>query len=189
MTKQVRFYFAYNSPYSFLANTRLEKELAPFHVEVLYRPVYSPRSGAGPDFNSPRFRYLFEDVGRFADAYGLNLRPGPFADTRKACLGLFSAQAHGKGRAYHDGVYSARWLEEMDIGQDETLAAVAQRAGLDHGAFLDDLHGNRYAAALERSNDEAAADGVFGFPFFIYEGKKFWGNDRIEWLVRELAKQ
>jgi len=86
--KKVRFYFAYNSPYSFLANSRLEKELAALGAEVEYRPVYSPRTGGGPDFNSPKLKYLFEDVQRFADAYGRALNPGPFADTRKACLGF-----------------------------------------------------------------------------------------------------
>ncbi len=38
--KRVRFYFAYNSPYSFLASTRIEETLAPLHVGLDYRPVY-----------------------------------------------------------------------------------------------------------------------------------------------------
>ena len=186
--KRVRFYFAYNSPYSFLANTRIERELAPFGVEIDYKPVYSPRTGGGPDLNSPRIKYIFEDVGRFAEVYGLALKPGPFADTRKACLGLFFAKEKGRGKTFHDDVYRARWLEGKDIGREETLAEIATRLGLDRQAFLTALEDARYEAALGASNKDAAADEVFGFPFFIYEGKKFWGNDRVEWLVRELKK-
>jgi hypothetical protein len=26
-------------------------------------------------------------------------------------------------------------------------------------------------------------------PFFIYEGIRFWGNDRIDWLVLELTEK
>jgi 2-hydroxychromene-2-carboxylate isomerase len=129
--KEVRFYFAYNSPYAFLANTRLEAQLAPFGAEVEYKPVYSPRTGGPPDVNAPRLRYIFEDVGRFAKAYGLVLRPGPFADSRRACIGRFVAREEKRGRQYHDGVYAARWLEGKDIGQDETLAEIAERAGLE----------------------------------------------------------
>src|SRR5881628_1321366 len=184
----VRFYFAYNSPYAFLANTRLERQLAPLGAAVEYKPVYSPRTGPPPDPKSPRLSYIFEDVGRFAAAYDLALRPGPFADTRKACLGLFVAQEQGRGRVYHDGVYAARWLEGRDIGQEETLAEIAARAGLDRRTFLAALGDRRYEAALEQSNQDAKADGVFGFPFFIFAGKRFWGNDRIEWLVRELSR-
>jgi len=186
--KSVRFYFAYNSPYSFLASSRIERELAPLGAEAEYKPVYSPRTGGAPDLNSPRFRYLFEDVLRFAEAYGLALNPGPFADSKKACCGFFFAREKGRGAAYHDGVYRARWLEAGDIGQEETLAEVAERAGLDRAEFLAALREARYEAALERSNEDARAEGVFGFPFFIYEGKRFWGNDRIEWLVREIKK-
>ncbi len=186
--KEVRFYFAYNSPYSFLANSRLAKELAPFAVQVEYKPVYSPRTGGGPDLKSPKLKYLFEDVRRFAEAYGLALNPGPFADSKRACLGFFFAQEQGQGRAYHDGVYRSRWLEGKDIGQEETLAEIAARAGLDRGEFLAALRDPRYEAALDHSNKDAQADEVFGFPFFICEGQRFWGNDRIEWLVRELKK-
>jgi 2-hydroxychromene-2-carboxylate isomerase/cation transport regulator ChaC len=186
--RRIRFYFAYNSPYAFLASQRLERELAPFAPEVEYKPVYSPRTGGPPDVNSPRLKYLLEDVRRFADAYGLQLNPGPMVDTRKACIGFLFASAHGRGRGYHDRVYRARFLEGKDIAQEETLAAIAEQCGLDRQAFLAGLADERYAAALDGSNRDAQADDVFGFPFFIYEGKKFWGNDRLEWLARELAK-
>ncbi|TDJ66324.1 MAG: hypothetical protein E2O35_05950 [Proteobacteria bacterium] len=188
--KKVKFYFAYNSPFSFLANTRAATLLAPLAVELECKPVYSPRpSGGGPDLNSPKIKYLFEDVGRFAKSYGLRLNPGPFADSKKACLGFMFAQAEGKaGNGYHDGVYQARWLDGKDIGEEEVLAEIAQRSGLDRKEFLTALRDARYEGALERSCKEAEADGVFGFPFFIYEGQKFWGNDRIEWLVREIKE-
>src|SRR5262245_4855668 len=177
--KKVRFYFAYNSPYAFLASQRLESELGRFAVEVEYKPVYSPRTGGSPDRNSPRIKYVLQDIARFADAYGLQLNPGPFADSKKACLGFLFAAAQGRGRAYHDAVYRARWLEEKDIAREDTLAAIAEQCGLDRDAFLAALRDPRYEAALEASNRDAQSDEVFGFPFFIYEGKKFWGNDRL----------
>jgi 2-hydroxychromene-2-carboxylate isomerase len=186
--KRVRFYFAYNSPYAFLASQRLARELGPTGAVVEYKPVYQPRTGPGPDRQSPRIRYILEDVARFADAYGLALRPGPFADTKKACLGFFFARDQGRERDYHDGVYRARWLEERSLGDDDTLAGVATACGLDRAAFLDAIHGERYEPALERSNEDARADGLFGFPFFVWNGQRFWGNDRLEWLVRALER-
>src|SRR5262249_56407838 len=109
--KKVKFYFAYNSPYAFLANTHVEQDLAPLGVSLEYKPVYSPRRGSGPDPNSPKLKYMLADVRRFAEAYGLRLNPGPFADSQKACWGFFFAQEHRRGKAYHDGVSRARWPE------------------------------------------------------------------------------
>jgi len=188
-SKQVRFYFAYNSPYAFLANTRLAREVAPFNVELEYKPVYSPRSGGGPDLDSPRFRYIFEDVARFAEAYGLELDPGPFADTGRACRGLLFAGGTGHGVAYHDAIFRARWLEGKDLGEDEPLTAAAEAAGLDGEALLAALDEPQWTKLLEQQQADAEADGVFGVPFFVYDGKHFWGNDRIEWLLRELQKR
>lgn len=184
--RTVRFYFAYNSPYAFLANTRLARELAPLGVAIDYKPIYSPRSGPAPDVSSPRMRYLFEDVRRFADAYGLPLNPGPFADTRRACLGFLFAREEGRGLAYHDAVYAARFLEGRDVGDVETLTAVAEQAGLSGSRFVAALDDPRWAAALAQYGQDAAADEVFGFPFFVFRQQRFWGNDRIEWLIRAI---
>ncbi len=186
---KVRFYFAYNSPYAFLANSRLERALTNVDVEVEYKPVYSPRSPGSPGPDSRKLRYLFEDVGRFAELYGLKLNPGPMADTRKACLGFLYARDCGRGKAYHDAVYRARFLDARDIGSEETLAEIAKDVGLDRQGFLNALSDTRFEAELAQSNEEAEKEEVFGFPFFIVGSQRFWGNDRIEWLVRELQKK
>ena len=184
--RTVRFYFAYNSPYAFLASTRLDRELGTLGVTVAYKPVYSPRTGGGPDPRSPRIQYVVEDVRRFAAAYGVPMNPGPFADSRGACVGYLFARAEGRGKAYHDGVYAARFLDAQDIGSTDTLADVAERAGLDRTCFLAALDDPQWMAALAASNEDARTDGVFGFPFFLFQGQRFWGNDRIEWLAQAI---
>ncbi len=186
----LKFYFAYNSPYSFLGNTRIEKAVKPFDLEIERSPIYSPRGGGGggPDLTAPKFKYLFKDLERFADLYDLKLNPGPFADTGKACRGFFFAREKRCEKAYHDAVYSARWLEGKDIGDEAVLGDIAEKCGLDRKEFLAALDLSKYSAALDASNKAGESDEVFGFPTFIIEGEKFWGNDRIELLVRHLEK-
>ncbi len=186
----VKFYFAYNSPYAFLANTRIGKELAPLGTTIEFKPVYQPRrGGSGPDMSSPKMQYFHEDIARFAEAYGLKFDMGPFADTGKACRGFLFADKAGQGKPFHDRIYEARWLEGRDIGDEQTLVAISDQCGLERDALLEAIKDESpYARELEQCNAEAEADGVFGFPFFVYSGRKFWGNDRIEWLVREISK-
>lgn len=187
--RDVTFYFSYDSPYAFLANTRIAREVGPFDVTLVHRPVHVPRSGPLPDLTTPKMSYIVEDVGRFAEAYGLDLDPGPFSDTRRACLGFFAAEAAGDGIGFHDAVFRARWLEAKDLADDAVLAAAAESAGLDGEALVRSLDDPRFAAALDESVAAALRDRVFGVPTFVYGGKRFWGNDRIEWLVRELQKR
>src|SRR5262249_2353615 len=116
------------------------------------------------------------------------LRPGPFTDTRRACLGFCWADARGRGKAYHDRVFAARFAEEADIATDETLKRIAAEVGLDPAQFLTGLDDPATADALQRSTRDAEADGAFGFPFFVWNGQHFWGNDRLEWLVRAVEQ-
>ena len=101
MSRAVRYYFAYNSPYAFLANTRLVEALSGHDVELEYRPWWSPPSKpGGPDISSPKLQYMFQDVSRFAEAYGIELEPGPFANTKRACMCFRYARDEGRGLEY-----------------------------------------------------------------------------------------
>jgi 2-hydroxychromene-2-carboxylate isomerase len=39
---------------------------------------------------------------------------------------------------------------------------------------------------LQAAAAEAERDGVFGVPMFNVAGELFWGNDRIEWMIKKL---
>lgn len=184
--KTVKFYFAFNSPYAFLANTRIEEALADCNVALSCKPVYSPRSSGSTGPPANKLAYMLADVDRFADAYGLELNPGPFADSGSACRGFFYAQRKGLGPLYRRAVFAARWLEGADISNRDVLAAAAEDCGLERSAFLLALDDPEFGALLHKSNADAQEDDVIGFPFFVVGDQRFWGNDRIEWLVRHL---
>jgi len=49
----------------------------------------------------------------------------------------------------------------------------------------------RYASSdgpqdLESARAESDRDGVFGVPTIIVAGEPFWGNDRIDWVIKKL---
>jgi 2-hydroxychromene-2-carboxylate isomerase len=86
-------------------------------------------------------------------------------------------------------VFRARWTGGKDLADDQTLIDAAEAAGMNGDALVAALDEPRWAHALDQQQADAKADGVFGVPFFVYEDHHFWGNDRIEWLVRELQKR
>jgi 2-hydroxychromene-2-carboxylate isomerase len=82
------------------------------------------------------------------------------------------------------------WEREENLSDEAVVAAAAKRAGLDAAAIrkagpsdeeLDRIHDRNTAEALER--------GVFGAPSYVLpSGEFFWGQDRLEFLDRALAK-
>lgn len=179
--REVVFWFGYNSPYSMLAHHRIEGLLSGLDVRIRHRPWFV--GVQRPDYDSPKVQYVVEDVIRHARALGLALRPGAYVDLGAACRGFLFARSLGAGRVYNEGVHRARWLEGRDISQPAVLHAIAAECGLESQGFEEALAGGPWARAMEQELADARRSGVFGVPFLEFEGQKFWGNDRLDWLV------
>ena len=67
------------------------------------------------------------------------------------------------------------------------MARLIAELGLSEHDYLDYLAGEG-RAAYERAQQEAAADHVFGVPFFVFAGEPFWGYDRLALLEARLEE-
>jgi 2-hydroxychromene-2-carboxylate isomerase len=79
----------------------------------------------------------------------------------------------------------ACWAEERDISDEGVIGDCLEACG-----FPRSLTTTGLLAAAEtyaRNLNDALADGVFGFPFFVVGGERFWGQDRLEMLDLHLA--
>jgi len=128
-------------------------------------------------------------VLRFAEAYGLALNPARSPTASRPAAASSSRGRRGEVPRTTTACIAPAGSRPRNIGQEEKLAEIAERAGLDRAEFLAALREARYEAALRAEQTRMPGRrGSSAFPFFIYEGKRFWGNDRIEWLVREIKK-
>ena len=59
-------------------------------------------------------------------------------------------------------------------------------AGLDGAALVAAAHLQEIKDALRKNTDLALARGVFGVPTFFVGERSFWGNDRLQFVEREL---
>jgi len=185
----VTFYFSFRSPYAWLAFHRIHAALAGLPVELERVPVFPP-----PNFpNDPaavpaKLRYLMEDVGRIAAAYGLTLRWPERGDTNwmRPHAAYVFATRRGCGDAFALQTFAARFQRGADVGDNAVLADVARRCDLDPAAVVRAADDADMHAEVVRGMQRAVGQELFGVPTFIYRGQKFWGNDRIEWLVRTI---
>lgn len=186
----IDFHFSLRSPYSWLAAHRVEPLLEDLPVTLHWIHTY-PRDlenfAVANTSDNKRLGYVLTDVARFAERYGMDftLPPSVDCDWEKVDAAFRYAHEQGAGPLFAKLASAARFSQGLDLEQDETLRDLAIGAGLDDAALL--------AAAETRSgapivpNDVAAAEQIFGVPSFVYKGQLFWGNDRIEWLVRAIT--
>jgi len=189
--QSVDFYFAYLSPYSFLANTSIESVLAPLGISINYLPVAHIGPEDGPNFSPERYRYICEeDLPRYAKELNIRFTSyPPLTESYSASSALLFAQEKGLGKILNNRVFAARWSLGLDISSEKVLGNIAVDIGLDKEAMLAAIHSQDYRQQLSKIHEKKNAAGVFGAPTFIYEGQRFWGNDRVDFLVKAIKSQ
>ena len=191
MSEKLVFYFSFRSPYSWLALYRLNliKEVVPVEIQMI--PVF-PAKDKGDVMlsNRDKVKYITKDIIRITTAYGLDIKwPDPFdTDWLIAHTAYIYAEEQGKGLPFCLALYHARFLHGKDIGNEEILRDLAIANGLDAQALIEALDIRKYKKKLLQGMSSAKHAGVFGVPFFVYKDSAYWGNDRLEWLIREINK-
>lgn len=192
--KQVKYYFAFHSPFAALADARIDDLIAAAGAELIPIPVVPPPSdpptGLAAQIQEFKLSYMLEDAERWAHKLGLSWRqPEQRApDTTDAAAGYYFARDKGKERGYRNAVFRARWGEGRDIADRDVLADCAVKGGLSRTEFLETLASRRFHDEVPKALMLCMQDRIFGVPIFVVDGKRFWGNDRLDFLAEELKK-
>ena len=188
---EIKLYFAYTSPFSYLAiqpahdlevSHNVRVRFIPYGVNI--RKVYGPLDHE--DADRRKVRYLYIDARRIAKKRGLVIYPPKkILSARLAFYGGLYAEKHHRFRPYSDRVFERFWKQELDVESSDAISAIVTEVGLDATDFLR-YHAAEARADLDACFAEADRDRVFGVPTFILNGEPFWGEDRIEWVIRKL---
>jgi len=189
MTDNLRYYFSFRSPYSWLSLYRINLILDDLPIEIKMIPVFPAKDKEDVMLSdNNKVKYIVKDVNRVASAYGLDIKwPNPFdTDWLAVHVAYIYAEEQGKGIPFCLALYSARFLKGHDIGEEQILRESATACGLDAEALMEAQSKREYKKKLLQGMASAKEEGVFGVPFFFYKNSAYWGNDRIEWLMREI---
>jgi 2-hydroxychromene-2-carboxylate isomerase len=150
-----------------------------------------PPRGFLDDMDPRKRSYIAADVRRIAGAYGLDLRwPEPFdTDWLPPHVAFLHAVDAGAAMRFGAEVFRARFCDGRDVADALVLADAAERSGLNPGEVEAAAKSRSLRQRLLAGMRTMQADGVFGVPYIAYRGGAYWGNDRLEWLLREVAEQ
>ena len=198
MNKVIDYYLTLISPWAYLGSQRLA-EIAKRHgAAVRVKPVnfgeIFPRTGGLPlAKRAPeRQAYRLVELKRWREHLDIpiHLQPAhfPAAEQAAARLVIAAGDSSGDPLALAQAVGRAVWEQQRDIADPATCEAILRETGHDAAALMaaaaDPAVATRHAALTE----EAVARGVFGAPSYVYRDEIFWGQDRLDFLDRALAK-
>lgn len=195
--KPPRWYFSLRSPYSWFAY----RDLLAHNPDVLdglrWLPFWEPDerstqllAEAGVELplvpmSRAKGFYILQDTRRLAQQRGLSVT---WPIDRQPCwevahLAYLVAEDEGRGRAFVDRVYRARWQEDRNISDPAVIGELAAELGVDADRAAGAVDDPELRARGVRILAESAKDGLFGVPFFIHGHDKFWGVDRLREFV------
>jgi len=195
MANAIDFYFDFSSPYGYLASTQIDAlavrhrrvvNWRPFLIGALYKQLgYAPLEQPG------KRAYFLHDVPRSARAMGVTLNfPPSFPEAliapARAVYWIADRDA-AKAGAFAAAAFRAYWSEGRKLADPEIVAEIAAGQGFAKEAVLAALNDQAVKDRLKAETDAAIAAGIFGSPFIVVDGERFWGSDRLDQVEKWLA--
>ncbi len=200
MAPRIDYYFAPQSPYTYLGHSRFVAAARAADASVQVLPMdlggkIFPVSGGLPlGQRAPqRLAYRLLELRRFSDYLGLplNLQPKffPVAGDAVARMIIAVDQLDGAEAAlrFTSAVLAAVWAEDRNIADTAVQAALLAECGLSADRQAEAL-APAVQARYEANTQQAIDAGVFGAPSYVLNGEIFWGQDRVDFLARALEK-
>lgn len=199
MAVVVDYYFTPQSPWTYLGHDRFVALAKAAGVRVNVMPIdlgklFAVSGGLPLAKRAPqRQAYRLVELQRFGAHLGLplNLHPKFFPVSADAAARLIIAvdQREGSDAALTlaGALQRAVWTEERDIADAGTLAETLAACGLP-AQRLEDARAPAVHARFDADLQRAIDAGVFGAPSYLVDGEIFWGQDRLEFLQRRLAR-
>jgi 2-hydroxychromene-2-carboxylate isomerase len=199
MSRTIDYYFAPQSPWTYLGHERFAAIAKAAGATVRVLPVdlggkVFPISGGLPlGKRAPqRQAYRLMELRRFSEYLSapLNLQPKyfPVNGDDAACL-IIAVDLHdGTDAAMRitGAILAAVWAQERNIADAKVLSELLKECALDaqrlEQSYRQDVQ-ERYEAYTQQAIDA----GVFGAPSFVIDGEIFWGQDRLDFVERKLA--
>ncbi len=194
MTRQLKFFLALSSPWTYLATPRIRTLVADHGLDLQLRPfdifAVFQRNGIKllGDRPAPVQKNRLNELRRWRAHLGMDLTLEPrYFPVDPTLSGKMLAAATGEpGDApeFAWRVMRACWAEERNIAAPEILTEIASECGFDGDALLQSAQGGSVDQTFASNTEEAIEHDVFGAPTFVYGDEVFWGQDRIEFLRR-----
>ena len=141
-----------------------------------------------------RQAYRLMELRRWRDFLGvpINIQPKHFPSSEAlsaACvIALRETQGDAPAIRLAHRVLRAVWQDELNPGDPATLATLITEIGLDADAVMKLGADPRWTERRIADTQAALDRGVFGAPSYVIGDEIFWGQDRLDFVDRKLAR-
>ena len=102
--------------------------------------------------------------------------------------GVFVAEEDNYKSYYIDSIFNSIWQDGLNMNDENIIVKVLKNLNVNPKTFALRATSSPINDSLKRKTSEAYEKGIFGAPTFVSNNKVFWGQDRIEFVLKEASK-
>ena len=102
--------------------------------------------------------------------------------------GVLVAEEDNIKKYYIDNIFNTIWQDGLNMNDKIVIQKILQNLNVNPKTFSLRTSSSLIKDLLRKKTNEAYEKGVFGAPTFVVNNKIFWGQDRIEFALKEASK-
>ena len=195
MIKPLEFYFDFISPYSFLAHKQIREMENKEGVKVIYKPVllgglHNLHGIKAPAFIPAKAKHMVRDCKLIAEKNNIRFKFNSYFPIKTLNLmrGVLVAEEDNVKKYYIDNIFNTIWQDGLNMNDAIVIQKILQNLNINPKTFSLRTTSSLIKDLLRKKTNDAYEKGVFGAPTFVVNNKIFWGQDRIEFALKEANK-
>ncbi len=195
MIKPFDFYFDFVSPYSFLAHKEIRKIENKAKIKIRYKPIllgglHNLHGIKAPAFIPAKAKHMIRDCKLIAEKNSVRFKFNSYFPIRSLNLmrGVLVAEEDNIKNYYIDNIFNTIWQDGLNMNDEIIIQKILKNLNVNPNTFSLRSTSSSIKDSLRKKTTEAYDKGIFGAPTFVSNNKIFWGQDRIEFALRESSK-
>ena len=102
--------------------------------------------------------------------------------------GVLVAEEDNIKNYYIDNIYNTIWQDGLNMNDEIVIQKILKNLNVNPKTFFLRSTSSLIKDSLRKKTNDAYEKGIFGAPTFVSNNKIFWGQDRIEFALKEASK-
>ena len=195
MIKPFDFYFDFISPYSFLAHKQIRKIENNQSIRIRYQPIllgglHNLHGIKAPAFIPAKAKHMIRDCKLIAEKNNIKFKFNSYFPIKSLNLmrGVLVAEEDNIKNYYIDNIFNTIWQDGLNMNDETIIYKVLKNLNVNPKTFALRSTSSLIKDSLRKKTNDAYNKGIFGAPTFVANNKIFWGQDRIEFVMKEADK-
>ena len=195
MIKSFDFYFDFISPYSFLAHKEIRKIENKNSIKIKYKPIllgglHNLHGIKAPAFIPAKAKHMIRDCKLIAEKNKIKFKFNTYFPIKSLNLmrGVLVAEEDNFKSYYIDSIFDSIWQDGLNMNDESIIQKVIKNLDVNPKTFFLRIGSSSIKDSLRKKTNDAYEKGIFGAPSFVSNNKIFWGQDRIEFALKEASK-